>query len=341
MKVFFHIGLRRCASTSLRLLFGKVPGLIFFDTRFSGAESLYQEGTDPVKLALLGDLLQANAVAYDAGAVRGAFEQALARAEEAGAEIVGFAQENVLGPNINYDCQDRTLMRIRDALGRDIQIVMVVREQFAMLRSIYCKMVEYGLAMSWREFVVRVAMVPDRGLLPMLRFSRVIDLVQSYFDDVTVLVFEAFVTDAEVRRGFLKGLGVSASDFPVDLCRENSSLSPKEISARLVLNGKFPHYFGATSLMSLGNYRTETFAPLTDLPGVSDVAREYLSGEEVRRQTSGRLATALGEMTLKPASFDMPEALAAYLKREFAPENSRLGRRLGQDLGRYGYVLDD
>ncbi len=303
-----HIGLPKCASTSLQRFFANTSGNYCYLGKFErdGQNLAYKEFAveklvrQQIPFALEMDFNYAGA----AGILQryaerlGAEDRALLLSEEllSGFGFAAYHRQRFVDPAL-------ILARLKQLFPR-VAVLLVVREQFSWLRSYYSELVMQGLNLSFSAFVQRQA-TDSGGLLSVLRYGTFWRWLQANVDKAWLVPFESLIARDEYALTVMEGFG---TPYDRTLPRERVSPALQDIAARLLQNVERP--------TSLGERQ-----PAADVRNT----RNWLSGADLVRNPD-RL-------------FELDGAVTQAMASAFAAENRLLGDAIGVNLGRYNYLV--
>jgi hypothetical protein len=336
-KRYVHIGLPKCASTSLQLSFFPMHDeLLHLGNGWNGELNRYVDA-GVCRLAEV-DLRFKRELAYDCPAAVAALAPHLERAEaDDRVKAVGLSSEFLaftLQNEIDVATKARRLCQL---LGSDTLVVLVCREQIGLLKSLYLEMLKGGYPGAFQDFVSYTYMFQDRNWCLELCFDRLIDLYVPLVgpDNILVLPYEILKRDPAAFVSLLcRGLEISPTDIPLTKRNETpSDLQFFEVLRRL--NERYPHEFGSPFYTPFHCSRLQAYFAgelETEVPtdrALDDYVRIHLA----------RAAAEFRDKRQVPAiDLSCSPQVLNRLETMYAKANERLARQTGWDLRRLGYL---
>lgn len=301
-KAIIHIGLPKCASTSLQKLFTSHEGIYYLgknvsEYRTQSLERLFREyvtGTPetqydyPYVQSLLLPHMQA--ASND--------NKILVISDElfSGIGFRSYIYQRFIDPAL-------LLRRLAEAF-EDVSFIVVIREQKSFLRSFYAEMVGHGLNITYQQFVEREFSAPS-NLKSVLSYGSYIRHLQSHYTDTQVVLFEQLVSNQATVREILGRYGIAVEG---GLSHVNKRFNQNQTFKILVNN--------TVSIRGCGNY-----------PAI----QEFLHAREILSVNSGNRMDAESLYTLD-------DSARSLLDTTFAPENAMASELLGIDLSFHNYI---
>lgn len=308
MNTVLHIGYHKTASTTLqRDFFPKLEGCLYLSHGGAASRSLFRALSEHLMFADDEDYLGETVRSY------------LAELHERSPGTVLLSHEGFSGAVFDGATNsDRNAHRLAD-VAPDAKMIIVVREQAAMLRSLYSQHLRHGGYSTFPEFLHSSVPGSDTIDLDHLCFDRLVELYHKLFGAarVTVLAFEDLGREPDLfLRGLADFIGVPAPRVE-HLARIGPSLSPP--SRWLIRHTN--RMFWRTRINP-----EPTVAPLR-------------TAEELARVLHARVDPKLFPRARKTLSDDDEAELARTVER-YAASNSRLAELTGLSLADHGYVLE-
>ena len=149
---FIHIGYAKSASTALQKnYFSRHPDLFYLGPYDGGHSSTYHNAL--VKCAVEVDLRLMKDFGYDEARVRSVFDGCYEDFRRSGRKRIGISSEGfTITVHADIDVTQKA-RRLRSLFGADAKIIMVIRNQFAFLRSMYRAMIVVGLSSSFQQYL--------------------------------------------------------------------------------------------------------------------------------------------------------------------------------------------
>lgn len=340
MRKYAHVGYAKAASTWLQaFLFPHHPDLFHFG-RHNGDEII----DDELRIALWNDLIMQPSFLYQSEQVAAAFERLFARAAQSKAAACGISQEVLTLSFVGgLDITERA-RRLRAAMGEGTHIVIVIRNQFDWISSVFCALLkEGGMPYGLDDFLFYFYYQQDQSPFCTLFYDNVYELYADLFgaDNVHVVPFELIKRDVRVFAAKVcEAIGVTV---PADVPTEgvNRRPSPEALTAYLDYNRKSRFYLGADHFRRPWGMAA---APLFRKRFGIDPPRWMI--EEHNRSTLAlkrieplvRAAQEQGH-GIPPMDTTLPVHYRDLLARAYAPHNRRVMQLAGVDVGTLGYPV--
>lgn len=234
---YAHVGYPKCMSTWFQKnYFPCVDALYHCGRGGVGGDWLVD---DAFRRIVWLDLIRTPSELVDLAACRSHFLSHCERAKDLGKTAIGISQENLtLTRPVNQD-METIAERLRAVCGKECRIILVVREQFSLLRSLYGSWVsEGGLYCSFEEFLFHVFFERDFSAYCTLLYDRVYSRFCRHFDPSNIMVvpFEAFrASPGRFVKAIDSFLEVESRELQFSE-RVNPSPTPDEIAALRVFN---------------------------------------------------------------------------------------------------------
>ena len=277
MLKYIHIGYPKCFSTTLqRSFFDAHPDILHLGI---GCGSNVGYADAHLAAYMENYLIYARHFAWmeEEAAIKAHFNQWFSKAADDGYVAVGISLEHIVFSftTDNIDTREKAL-RLRDIFLEDTRILMVVRNQLDLLKSLYRESVRTGNPGSFNDYLQFCVFLKDRNFVYDFRYDLVYDLYSELFgqQNICVLVMEELrdadghlVRDADgkslLSSQLLNFLDLNAN-FEVD-GHFNIALSNETVERKVHLNKEFRHDLGndmygrGVSFHRLNDYLNLTF----------------------------------------------------------------------------------
>jgi hypothetical protein len=316
--LLIHIGYHKAGSTWLQAH--------LFDNSEVGFANPYRRST------VREVLLPVNPFDFDPDQARRAFAKPTARARDAGLVPV-LTTENLVGHPTSGGYNRKEAADRLASVFPDARILVVIREQRAMIVSSYKQYVRKGGAARPERYV---RPVKRQGLkeplfnLDYFLYDELIAYYRGLFGENSVLAlpYELFAADPyDFTRRIVEFAGANAGDRALaDLDygeRENPSSSALGLGVIRPLNGL------------LVGYRGEP--PAVSLPG--GLQRRVRPGRRIREQLLPLLDRRLPGRRKAAAERRLRDAVGEAIGEHYAESNGRTAGMIGFDLASYGYQV--
>jgi len=226
--------------------------------------------------------------------------------------------------------------RLRDLMGRDTKILIVIRNQFDLIRSYYYECVRGGYSKSFPEFIDFNFHYQFHSIFSDLRYRQLYKHYCNAFGKENVLLLpmeEIIETPQEAISKICEHAGVSAGDYLLQ--RHNDSNDKSYLQAVRLLNEKFPNnkgdsYFGWVDDEKLRPYWRDSLN--VDLP--SAAVKNYDTRLLTYRTAQEVLSDFTGDLKA-----DYPDGWIERLTSMYQEDNRLLAESSGLDLEHFGYVV--
>jgi len=337
LRKYVHIGLPKCASTSLQnSFFSNHPELFHLGSGFEGITGRYI-GRDVARV-VESDLRFKKEFLWRPESVSAVFNAWFEQAPVAeGCRAAGLSSE-FLGFTLGNEIDVATkAARLRQVFGENTTVIIVIRRQMDLLQSLYREMIKGGYPGTYRNFLEYTVLYQDRNWCHDFCFDLLVQRYQELFgrEQVVVAPFEQLAGDAS---GFLRVIcdGLHISLPPAGLAVKNTASSLEELELLRRCNEKWPHEFGSAFFQPF--HATRLKAWFEDELGVK--LPQERAVDDYARGPMGEMARyMLSETSVPPLDLGVPEALGERLRAIYAPSNRRLAALVGIDLERHGYDL--
>lgn len=212
-RILIHVGMPLCASLNLQTAFAQDPNIHYVGARDGGYANPVLE--EFLRLSVPFEDSRLNPLP----AVRDAFE---AEIEAAGDRMLVISDEMLSSIGLAARGQSNSLPQIienlRQAIGRPIEILWVIREQRAYLSAYYAHWVRAQGVCPFPEFLELALLRRQRFMMPALNYERLGAVMKGQVRALHMLVYERLMTDESYRRARLEALGLAgtAEAFPAE-----------------------------------------------------------------------------------------------------------------------------
>jgi hypothetical protein len=335
---YLHIGCPKAVSTTLQRDFLDVhPALRHLGVGCGGNVDYRDAG---LELAIEGHVMFCRELSYrdKVAAVRGHLAEHFAAAEADPAILaVGVSNESLcFGYSPGHVDTAEKARRLRDLFGPDTSVILVVRNQPALLRSLHRESIRNGYAGTLDEFLHYAYLHQDRSFLSDFLFDRTVGYYGELFgpQNVHVLPLEDYLTGGRLTETgaghtaltdrLSAILGVPA--LPLTLGKHNEPLDTAVLEAKRRLNASHPHDLGHALLAGVVNGHRLRQVYAEDLHWD---AEPWLY-EDVRRKRA--LIAEATATAAQPLDDSVSPELGGRLLEMFAASNRQLARLLGTEL---------
>lgn len=334
---YVHIGFPKSASTSLQNFYFAVhPDCYHLGLGYQSKGNRYID--DNVEMVSEIDVRLKKQFLYDADVSRARLEPHFAEAAKQNFKAVGLSNEFfsfALGNEV--DTYEKAV-RLRGLLGEDAVVVIVIREQFSMLKSLYLELITGGYPGTYRKYLEYTLLYQVRSWCLDFCYDKIFETYANLFgtDNVCMVPFELLRKDSSEFLGTISGkMGIDHSVTEMrSVNQAKETLGFYEQLRRY--NEKFPHEFGSLFFEPFNMNRMRSY--FHNELGLA-VPHDRLADDFVRGSMM-QAATKFSQISLLPdISLSIPSAIDAELDKIYRPSNNRLQKLSGLDLSEYGYRL--
>ncbi len=306
--------------------------------------------THPEIVRLMHQLIDSRDLDFDANAIRDKFADILSQNNFEN-KIMVISREALSGVYPTGDHAKRVAERLYAVFG-DTKILIMIREQFSMLKSLYSQYIKIGGSLCFSEFVYDP--VVSAGLVEKLKYYKIIDAYVNLFgrENVFVGLFEEFKSDNEL---FAKRV------FDFIGCSTDWSLTPYQTSVNPSLTK-----VGLEVQRFINRFLRNHFNPRMPLIPLDKLVVFFLNTEkkkEMLERARNRLIYSVQgyddahilkyaisfSMTLHVSKaceyiqvgpkLKVPNSITDDLRSEFAKSNNVLQDRHGLPVDKYGWSV--
>lgn len=336
---FVHIGFPKSASTSLQnFYFGVHEEIYHLGLGYESKGNRYvDEGVEQVSEV---DVRLKKEFVWSLEESRARLAPALEAAETGGYKATGMSNEFhsfALGNEV--DTADK-MRRLHALFGEGTKLIVVIREQFSFLKSLYLELLKGGYGGTYRNFLEYTYLYQVRSWCSDICYHNIYELGCEIYGEGNVhfAVLEDLKKDAPAFLSDMSAfLGVSNSVTEMRAVNtQEDSLEWYEQLRRY--NERFPREFGTKFFEPFNMNRMRSY--FHNELGLA-VPHDRLADDMLRVPMSqaAKQATQFSKVTELDLTF--PNSLRQKFNEVFAPSNARLSKHLGRDLGEVGYVMPD
>lgn len=179
--------------------------------------------------------------------------------------VSGLSSEHLI---FNFSPQSvdyqQKIKRIHELFGPEIKIILILRNQMSLIKSIYKEFLRMGYIYTYSEFINWIYKFQDRNFYYELMYGEVIDYICNYFPKENLFIdwFENYKNSdyVDLHKLFTRissFLGVSDQEF--DISNHNPSISDGQISSQIIANKEYRHDYGLTHLEGLEDHRRRIY----------------------------------------------------------------------------------
>ncbi len=334
MEKFIHIGMRKCASTTMQFVLQDHEDIYFLGKIKNDGSYI----TEELGILIENSIIRESEITYNEALAKSIIQRHFDLALEKDAKAFGFSDEGICGPDPTRVNHARSFERISNIMGENTKIILLLRNQWKFLLSQYKQFIKHGLTCPYVDYIQYLVINKDAGVLPFLHYDKLLKLLKKYFKEILILPFECFVKETHALEDLFQFIGVKTKTYK--LPQHNRAPDDKLINAMLYINGKFPYIYGNAELNALGEAggwaylsRNLKSAPITD-----NFAQKFDKIYNDDRSLSQYLAHALSQK-IDPCKYDLPPKLENWLNDIFKSANCNLQKHVNYDLSQLGYPM--
>jgi hypothetical protein len=253
---YLHIGYPKNFSTSLqRSYFSVHPDLYHLGIGNTSNVSYIDDFTSSIFEVYLksAKTLKYNEVRDD---IKHHIQNHIIKAQSSGKKALGVSSEHFSFAFTHETLDFPTkIERFVDLFGNDVKIVMIIREQMGLLKSLYRESIRVGLTQTYNEFLTNLYQFQDRNYFYDLRYDLVYQELRKHFkkENILILKFEEhrdtegnLVMSTEnysLLNNYLDEF-LDISPMPSIIEHHNNRLDDRELVAKHKINKKNKHDLG-------------------------------------------------------------------------------------------------
>ena len=255
MKNFIHIGYPKNLSTSLqRTFFSKHSDISYLGIGSGGDISYSDDIVDAffehdVKYCRYGEYQKKKPEIIDH------FSQIQERARLEGYKAFGASSEHLCAAltSDNIETSEKAA-RLSEVFGTQASILLFIRNQADLIKSLYRESIRMGYAGSFDEFIRYLYLFKERNFVPDLDYSSVLDIYAKHFgrDNIKIFVFEQYIAPGgglvlsgnqqKLVMELQDSLGLSGSSIVID--HTNKPIPSDQLEHKRILKLRHRHDLG-------------------------------------------------------------------------------------------------
>ena len=337
MNTFVHIGFPKCLSTSLqRSVFARHPEIFYLGIATDGGIG-YR--TDACAAIFEFYLKYARRTCFRERLddCRNHLQELMLDAERRGATACVVSSEH-LSMSFTADCVDieERAARLKQLFPSGCTILVLLRNQAALLKSIYRELVRTGYPGTFDDYVDYLFKFQEKNFVIDLTYSYSLGVFAEAFgkERVAICVYEDVVSDGQLRRteSGVPVLGAWLAEhlrLRGEIARidhDNVRLTDSEVAAKRELNVTMPHDFGRPILHGVENHRLGGYWRFAMNLDVSE--EELFRDVVVKRQSISRSAASAGMTRIDALCSERAKLQWVSLMNRFETDNRRLDRAM-------------
>lgn len=259
---YIHIGYPKSASTAIQKGFFGIHNQLHHLGCGAKKKSNFWDDhgyiNEELNIAMEIDLRYKTNFSYDKDRIKEIFEKQFNEAKNnKNIHAVGISNENFcFNWHGGIDVTEKA-KRLKYIFGENTQILVVLRNQKALIESLYKETIRFGYPGSFHEYLKYLWIYKDRNFLYEFCFDKIIHLYSELFNsnNVHILFFEDLKKNP---KNFLQNIStaIGVDYYKLDLSKEyNKQLNNKELYIKREINKKYPHTFGKGKYSIVDNHR--------------------------------------------------------------------------------------
>lgn len=253
-------------------------------------------------------------------------------------KAVGVSAEH-LGFSFSYDSIDskQKAERLHEIFGFNTKIIMIVRNQYDLIKSLYRESVRVGFAGDFSEYIELIYKYQDRNFVYDFRYDYIYETYADLFgaENIGVFFFEdyrddkgnLFVENSRIKlfNDLNEFLGLTS--FRMDLGHYNESIPSNKILVKSEQNLKNPHDLSNHLLETAEKHRIKKYLE-EDLQFYE--AEEVTYSDVIRKRKN--IKESLNSKLTKELVYKAKSEYVLYIKEFYKKGNIRFSNLLNKNL---------
>ncbi|MEL7274765.1 MAG: hypothetical protein AAGK33_15175 [Pseudomonadota bacterium] len=334
---YVHIGFPKSASTSLQnFYFPKHEQIYHMGNGYEGRGNAYVD--EDVEMVCEVDIRYKRECLWDPQLSAERLAPHFQYAVDEGYKAVGISSEFFCFPLSNEVDTAEKARRLKHVLGDGAKVVIIIREQYSLLKSLYKEMLKGGYPGTYRKFLEYTLLYQVRSWCYDFCFDILYDHYADLFgeENVCMIPFEILKQDNSIFLGRISdALGIDHTITELKSVNEaKDSLGFYEQLRRY--NERFPHEFGSAFYEPFSMNRMRAyFHNELELA----VPHDRLADDFMRMPINQAAEKFTGMSPLADIDLRVPKGLKDQFDAIYGPSNQRLNERLGDDMAKLGYFM--
>ncbi len=335
-KRFVHIGYPKCASTTLQYdLFGAHPKIYHLGWGCQNGVAGWPD--ENIAAAFEVDLRMAKTHQYDITKAQEALRRHFAyfRDNEEQYQAIGMSWES-LCYTLAYDVDPFIkASRLFDLFGYGTKIIIVIRNQFDLLRSMYFEMVRDGLSKPFAEYLEFLYYHQYASLTGDLVYSEIVKIYGDLFgyENLLIVQFEKLIAHKQAQINRLCSF-IGVDPIKAELGRHNASEDRKKLEHIRRHNLEHRHNFGNELFSFLDAQKHEAYWARENMALSSNAINAIKAQKDAYSTALSSFVDTVPEIDAE-FSGDFHQIFSDL----FAESNRRIQKDWKLDLAAHGYPL--
>lgn len=333
---YLHVGYPKSASTALQAhFFSKHPELHHLGARSGGTEARYV--SEDVAIAIEMGLRLEKDAAFDLELTRQVFDKQVEIARQHNKKAVGLSSECLCFTMTYEPDPSQKARRMQRVFSSDVRVIILIREQWSFIKSIYREYIKGGLHLTFKAFTEAIYYNQAKGFLHDLNYQYIYELYKGLFGEENILMLPYEALKAAPEQALMKiqrHLGVT----PLIGALPNANHTPDGHHSEAVrrLNAAFRPNHARSVVEPHGAYRCPPY--FKKKLGVS-VPETALQDQQFIRDMANRNNTNRLPYEVPALVYEVTPLIKEKLDGLFRAWNQELNNAGYPDLGTHSYLM--
>ena len=345
MKKFIHIGFPKCLSTSLqRCFFSKHPEINYYGV---GIKNNIDYINDDISNLIEVFIRYASKSVFDENKekLKTIVNKKLKESKKKGFRAAGISAEIM---SIGYSAFDNDryekARRLKYIFGKNAKIIILIRNQYDFLKSIYRESIRLGYKRTFKEFVNFHYKFNCKSLISDIRYDDIVLIYRKLFSskNVFVIPYESVITknkklikDRDKYNLISKNLNkiLNLSYFNPIIKNLNKSLDDYVLYQKMVLNKTNSHELANDQFDLIESHRIINYFKKKKVPHLK---KDPYNDIKIKRKLIKK-SIDLAKTSRRKINFKIDPKISLKLKNYFMVSNKKLKKILKVNLKKYGY----
>ncbi len=332
---YIHIGFPKCASTALqRHFFSKYPEIFHLGASSGGTQAAYinadMESAIEYSLRFQKDSI------YDNVFIAEKFNKQFIKAEELNKKAVVISSES-LSFTMHHDIDPwQKANRVHDIFGNNTKIIIVIRNQLLLLKSLYREYVLGGLHLTYAEFISSNFFNQGRSCLHDLNYNLLYEKYCQLFGEqnITIICYENLLANAKQSLFELQEQ-LNLSQSIQQLAFENKTSNEQHIETIRRLNCSVRLNHSRSVIEPIGSFRFSKY--IQEQWGI-EVSQQIKNDESFIKRFSENLHLKSLPYDTSEVDYSIDPKIEEKIKYIYRISNAKLAKTTQLDLDSLGYV---